>query len=179
MADSPQKKTYSEQYIYMFMDASGKGLPVDASSVELTEMLIRHNAFEVEMTEEAQALLGELPPLADPALVDAIEDLIKRIRSGADIRCQKTSNFPGAALGVLWGWHLVTRFGWEWRAVKKDWWETLAVADSENKYVILPVQFMLGVAEDEVVKQWPHELIDAIATSRLPASRAGDLLRIA
>ncbi len=39
---------------------------------------------------------------------------------------------------------------------QKDWWETLAIADADNKYVILPVQFMRGVASNEV-ERWPHE----------------------
>ena len=31
MADNQDTETYSEQYIYTFMDAAGRGLPVDAS----------------------------------------------------------------------------------------------------------------------------------------------------
>lgn len=177
MADEQQSETYSEQYIYMFMDAAGRGLPVDASSVVLTEMQMRHNAFEVEMTEAAQEILGENPSIGDPALVGVIENLVKRIRSGEVIKCKTT--FPEAALGVLWAWHIVTRFGWQWRAVKKDWWETLAIADADNKYVILPVQFMRGVADNKEVERWPHEIIDAIDHGRLPKSEPGDLLRIA
>lgn len=176
MADNQDSPSYSERYVYMFMDAAGRGLPVDASSVVLTEMQIRHNAFEVEMTEAAQELLGEKPSISDPALVEVIEDLVKRIRSGEEMECKTT--FPAAALGVLWAWHIVTRFQWQWRAVKKDWWETLAIADADNKYVILPVQFMRGVASNEV-ERWPHEIIDAIEQGRLPNSQSGQLLRIA
>ena len=177
MADNQHAETYSEQYIYTFMDAAGRGLPVDASSVVLTEMQMRHNAVEVQMTEAAQDLLGEKPPIGDPALVVVIEDLVKRIQSGEVIKCKTT--FPAAALGVLWAWHIVTCFQWQWRAVKKDWWETLAIADPDNKYVILPVQFMRGVASSKKVERWPHEIIDAIAQGRLPDSQAGGLLRIA
>jgi hypothetical protein len=177
MSDEQQTKTYSEKYIYMFMDAAGRGLPVDASSVALTEMQMRHNAFEVEMTEAAQALIGEMPPLNDPAIVDVIENFLNRIRSGETFKCQTT--FPEAALGVLWAWHIVSRFQWKWRAVKKDWWETMAIADPDNKYVILPVQFMRGVADDKEVTQWPHGIIDAIEHGQLPKSEPGNLLRIA
>ena len=106
-----------------------------------------------------------------------IEDLVKRIQSGEVIKCKTT--FPSAALVVLWACHIVTCFQWQWRAVKKDWWETLAIADPDNKYVILPVQFMRGVASSRKVERWPHEIIDAIAQGRLPDSQAGGLLRIA
>ena len=64
MADEKESVTYSEKYIYMFMDAAGRGLPVDASSVELTEMQMRHNAFEVEMTEAALEMLGKTPAIS-------------------------------------------------------------------------------------------------------------------
>lgn len=177
MTDAQEGEAFSEQYIYMFMDAAGRGLPVDASSVELTEMQLRHNAFEVEMTEAAREMLGENSSIGDPALVNAIENLVKRLRSGEVIKCKTT--FPAAALGVLWAWHLVTRFDWQWRAVKKDWWETLAIADTDNRYVILPVQFMRGVADSKEVEKWPHEIIDAIDKGRLPNSNVGDLLRLA
>ncbi len=177
MADGQQSEGFSEQYIYTFMDAAGRGLPVDASSVALTEMQMRHNAFEVEMTEAAQEMLGEKLSIADPALVSAIENLVRRIRSGEVIKCKTT--FPAAALGVLWAWHIVTRFEWKWRAVKKDWWETLAIADTENRYVILPVQFMRGLADSKEVEKWPHEIIDAIDHGRLPNSDVGALLRLA
>jgi hypothetical protein len=176
MADNQESTTYSEKYIYMFMDAAGRGLPVDASSVALTEMQMRHNAFELEMTEAAQEMLGEIPPIGDPALVVVIEDVMQRVRSGEVIKCKTT--FPAAAIGVLWAWHIVTRFQWQWRAVKKDWWETLAIADPENKYVILPVQFMRGVADNKDIERWPHDIIDAIEDGRLPNSHAGNLLRI-
>ncbi|MCC9644356.1 hypothetical protein LOC71_18925 [Rhodopirellula sp. JC740] len=176
MAEDQQDETYSEKYIYMFMDAAGRGLPVDASTVAVTDMQMRHNAFEVEMTEAAQELLGEAPPIGDPVLVHVIEDIVKRVRSGESLKCKTT--FPEAAMGILWAWHIVTRFHWEWRAVKKDWWETLAIADTENKYVILPVQFMRGVADNEEVERWPHDIIEAIENGQLPDSNAGDLLRI-
>ncbi len=177
MADDQDAEAYSEQYIYTFMDAAGRGLPVDASTVALAQMQIRHNAFEVEMTEAAQEMLGEKPTIGDPAIVVVIEDLIKRIRSGDVIKCKTT--FPAAAPGVLWAWHIVMRFQWQWRAVKRDWWETLAIADTDNKYVILPVQFMRGVADSKEVERWPHEIIDAIEHGRLPDSEPGGLLRIA
>jgi hypothetical protein len=177
MTDDQKSETFSEQYIYTFMDAAGRGLPVDASSVELTDMQMRHNAFEVEMTEAAQEMLGKKASIGDPALVSAIENFVKRIRSGEVIKCKTT--FPAAALGILWAWHIVTRFEWQWRAVKKDWWETLAIADTDNRYVILPVQFMRGVADSKDIEKWPHEIIDAIDRKRLPNSNPGDLLRIA
>lgn len=176
MADDQKGATYSEKYIYMFMDAAGRGLPVDASSVAPIEMQMRHNAFEVEMTEAAEEMLGERPPIDDPALVDVIEGVMKRIRSGEAITCKTT--FPEAALGILWAWHIVTRFQWRWRAVKKDWWETLGIADADNRYVILPVQFMRGVADNKHVEKWPREIIDTIENSRLPDSKPGDFLRI-
>ncbi len=176
MADDQAKEAFSERYIFMFMDAAGRGLPVDASSVLLTDMQMRHNAFEVEMTEAAQELLGDMPPIGDPGLVVLIEDVVKRVRSGETIKCKTT--FPEAAMGVLWAWHIVTRFQWQWRAVKKDWWETLAIADADNKYVILPVQFMRGVADNKEVERWPHDIIAEIENGRLPASKAGELFRI-
>lgn len=177
MGDEQKDRTYSEKYIYMFMDAAGRGLPVDASTVALTEMQMRHNAFEVEMTEAAEEMLGKTPPIGDSAIVVVIEDTLKRIRSGEKMECKTT--FPEAAMGVLWAWHIVMRFQWKWRAVKKDWWETLAIADPDNRYVILPVQFMRGVADDKEVQRWPHEIIEAIEQGRLPNSKPGDLTRIA
>lgn len=176
MGDDQQNETYSERYIYMFMDAAGRGLPVDASSVALTEMQMRHNAFELEMTEAAQELFGKPLPIGNPAIVVEIEDILKRIRSGEVMDCKTT--FPAAALGVLWAWHIVTRYEWQWRAVKKDWWETLAIADPENRYVILPVQFMRGVADDKTVETWPHDIVAEIESGHLPESAANDLLRI-
>ncbi|WP_442511330.1 hypothetical protein SH528x_003003 [Novipirellula sp. SH528] len=176
MADKEQNETYSEKYIYMFMDAAGRGLPVDASIVELTEMQLRHNAFELEMTAAAQEMLGKTHPIGDPKLVNAIEDTLRRIRSGEKIDCKTT--FPAAAIGVLWAWHIVTRFQWQWRAVKKDWWETIAIADPENRYVILPVQFMRGIADNETVKTWPHDIIADIESGGLPESEENGLLRI-
>ena|ERR1700722_1554714 len=176
MADEKENATYSEKYIYMFMDAAGRGLPVDASSVELTEMQMRHNVFEVEMTEAALEMLGETPAISDPKIVDVIEDALRRIRSGEEIKCKTT--YPAAALGVLWGWHIVEHLKWQWRAVKKDWWETFAVADPENRYVILPVQFMRGIADSREIEKWPHDIIADIEQSHLPTSEPNDLLRI-
>jgi hypothetical protein len=176
MADEQENTTYSEKYIYMFMDAAGPGLPVDASSVELTEMQTRHCAFELAMTEAATELLGKTPPIGDPKIVDVIEDTLRRIHSGEEIKCKTT--FAAAALGVLWGWHIVEHFKWQWRAVKKDWWETLAIADPENRYVILPVQFMRGIADSKKIDKWPHNIITDIRESCLPASEPNDLIRI-
>ncbi len=176
MSEEQKDETYSEKYIYTFMDAAGRGLPVDASSVELTEMKMRHNAFEVEMTEAAQAMLGKTPPIVDSAIVVDIEETLKRIRAGEVLECRAT--FPAAAIGVLWAWHIVMRFQWQWRAVKKDWWETLAIADPDNRYVILPVQFMRGLVDAKTVEKWPHEVIDDIESGRLPDSAASALLRI-
>jgi hypothetical protein len=176
MTDDQASRTYSEKYIYTFMDAAGRGLPVDASVVELIEMQMRHNAFELEMTEAATEMLGETPPISDPKIVDVIEDALRRINSGEQLRCKTT--FQAAALGVLWGWHLVMHHGWQWRAVRKDWWETLAVADPENRYVILPVQFMRGIADSKEIEKWPHEIISDIKESRLPPSAPNSLLRI-
>jgi hypothetical protein len=177
MAHEQESTTYSEKYIYMFMDAAGRGLPVDASSVELTEMQMRHNAFELEMTEAAKEMLGETPPIGDPRIVGVIEDALRRIHSGEQLKCKTT--FPAAALGVLWGWHVVTHLQWQWRAVKKDWWETLAITDPENRYVILPVQFMRGIADNsKEIEKWPRDIIADIQESRLPPSEPNDLLRI-
>jgi hypothetical protein len=176
MADEQENTTYSEKYIYTFMDAAGRGLPVDASSVELIEMQMRHCAFELEMTEAATELLGTKPPIGDPRIVDVIEDTLRRIHSGEVIKCKAT--FPAAALGILWGWHIVKRFKWQWRAVKKDWWETLAIADPENRYVILPVQFMRGIADSTTVDKWPHDIITDIGESRLTAFEPNDFIRI-
>lgn len=176
MADGQENTTYSEKYIYMFMDAAGRGLPVDASRIELTEMQMRHNAFELEMTEAATEMLGKTPSISDATIVDAIEDALRRIRSGEVIKCKTT--FPAAALGVLWAWHIVDHFKWQWRAVKKDWWETLAIADPENRYVILPVQFMRGIADSKEVEKWPHDISADIREARLPASEPNALLRI-
>lgn len=177
MAHEKEGATYSEKYIYMFMDAAGRGLPVDASRVELTEMQMRHNAFELEMTEAATEMLGETPPISDPKIVGVIEDALRRIHAGEALNCKTT--FPAAALGVLWGWHIVGHLDWQWRAVKKDWWETLAIADPENRYVILPVQFMRGTAEDrQEIQKWPRDIIADIKESRLPPSEPNRLLRI-
>lgn len=176
MSEEQKNETYSEKYIYTFMDAAGRGLPVDASSVELTEMQMRHNAFEVEMTEAAQDMLGKTPPIGDSAIVGVIVGTLKRLRSGEIIACKTT--FPAAAIGVLWAWHIVMRFQWQWRAVKKDWWETLAIADPDNRYVILPVQYMRGIADAKLVEKWPHEIIDDIDSGRLPVSPVNSLLRI-
>ena len=177
MSDNQQSKNFSEKYIYMFMDAAGRGLPVDASSVSLTEMQMRHNAFELEMTEAAQEIVGEELSIADPALVSDVEDYLRRIRAGEVIECSTT--FPAAALGVMWAWHIVNRFQWQWRAVKKDWWETLAIADADNKYVILPVQFMRTVADSKEVEKWPQEIVDIIDQGQLPPADPGALFRIA
>jgi len=133
-------------------------------------------AFEVEMTEAAQDMLGKTPPIGDSAIVGVIVGTLKRLRSGEIIACKTT--FPAAAIGVLWAWHIVMRFQWQWRAVKKDWWETLAIADPDNRYVILPVQYMRGIADAKLVEKWPHEIIDDIDSGRLPVSPVNSLLRI-
>jgi hypothetical protein len=177
MAEEQENHTFSEKYIYMFMDAEGRGLPVDASSVELTDMQMRHNAFEVEMTDAATEMLGITLPISDPGIVGIVEDTLKRIRSGESFKCK--TMFPAAAIGVLWAWHIVGKLNWQWRAVKKDWWETIAIADSENKYVILPVQYMRRISDSSVeISKWPHDIIDDIAASRLPSSAPNRLLRL-
>jgi hypothetical protein len=161
----------------MFMDAAGRGLPVDASSVELTEMQMRHNAFELEMTDAATEMLGIKIPISDPNIVILIEDTLRKIRAGESFQCKTT--FPAAAIGVLWAWHIVGRLNWQWRAVKKDWWETLAISDPENRYVILPVQYMRGIGDSsDTTSKWPHAIIDDIVASRLPDSAPNQLLRI-
>lgn len=177
MASEQEEESYSEEYIYMFMDAAGQGLPVDASSVEIIDMEMRHNAFEVAATDAAMEMLGLTPPIDDSTIVDTIEDAVKQLRAGEELECKET--FPAATLGVLWGWYIVKKLGWQWRAVRKDWWETLAVTDPLDRYVILPVQYMRGIAgDDEEIVKWPHDYIDDILKARLPAADSNRLIRI-
>jgi hypothetical protein len=177
MSVEPRSSLYTEKYIYMFMDAAGEGLPVDASSVEAIDMQMRHCAFERSMTEAGRQMLGTKLPIGDPAILSEIENAVRRLRAGEQLPCNET--FPAATLGMLWGWHIVSRFGWRWRAVRKDWWETVAISDPEDWYVILPVQFMRVIAEENApLEKWPHDYINDIQEGRLPAAKPGTLLRV-
>ena len=177
MTDENQEHTYSERYIYLFMDAAGRGLPVDASCVEAIEMQMRHNAFEVEMTEAATAMLETPLAVSDPRVIDVVEQAIERLRAGESMTCKTT--FPEAAFSMLWAWHIVSTLDWQWQAVRRDWWETMAIADAERRYVILPVQYMRGLTDrNPPTTRTPRQVFEEIRSGQLPAAEPNQLLRL-
>ena len=164
------------------MDAMPFNLEFELNKLRIIPMEMRHCAFELKMTEAAQEMLGIQPPLEHAKNLIRIEEMLRSMRAGESFECKET--FPAAALGVLWGWQLITEFDWEWCAVSQEWWETLAVCDPDEQHVVLPVQYFrrlagetgeIGGKDDAPVDKSPSEFLDDVRHGRLPATEDGKI----
>jgi hypothetical protein len=141
-------------------------------------LVIEECAMMTTGVQEGGSLLG-LGPGFDPAEAqDLIEDLLRRFRAG-QLKESLDEN-AAAYLGLFWAMSIVLAYRWNWVAVERGDWRGFGVADSERRYLVLPVSYFHTLMHGERAPKWsPSDRFKAIGANSLRASLPGQFTVIA
>jgi hypothetical protein len=116
-----------------------------------------------------------LEPGFDPIKAqDLIENFLQRYRAG-QVKESLDEN-TAAYLGIFWGMTIVLAYDWSFVAVTHGDWRGFGIADSERKYLALPIRFFHLLMHDEAGLEMPGPAVrfKAIGANYLPASKPGE-----